>query len=88
MRQLAYLYNQSNKAGNGYGYADLANWQSYLDRVSELGQTKAKLTAAETVTNEFVEAANMLDKAQVAADAEGYAVSDEWKSVELQGPIE
>jgi NitT/TauT family transport system substrate-binding protein len=88
MRQLAYLYNQSNKAGNGYGYADLANWQSYLDRVSELGQTKAKLTAAETVTNEFVEAANMFDKAQVAADAEGYAVSDEWKSVELQGPIE
>ena len=28
MRQLEFGYNQSNKAGKGYGYSDVANWQS------------------------------------------------------------
>lgn len=88
MRQLAFLYNQSNKAGQGYGYSDMANWQSYLDRVFKLGQTKKQLTAAETVTNEFVAGANAFDKAKVAADAKGYAVTDAWKNAQLQGPIE
>jgi len=37
MRQLAFLYNQTNKAGKGYGYSDETNWQSYLDRVAKLG---------------------------------------------------
>jgi len=88
MRQLAYLYNQSNKAGDGYGYAHEANWQSYLDRISTLGQTTQALTSEQVVTNAFVAFANDFDHDAVDADAAAYAVSDEWKALELQGPIE
>lgn len=88
MRQLMFGYNQSNKAGKGYGYSDVANWQSYLDRVFKLGQTKKQINAADAVTNDLVPAANAFDHAKVAADAKGYAVSDVWKNVQLQGPVE
>ncbi len=88
MRQLAYLYNQSNKAGDGYGYSNVENWQSYLDRIHELGQTTQALAAEETVTNQFVESANDFDHERVAEDAENFELSEEWAEVELQGPIE
>lgn len=88
MRQLAFGYNQSNKAGNGYGYSDVKNWQSYFDRIFKLGQTKKQISADEGVTNTFVQGANAFDHAKVSADAKAFAVSDAWKSVQLQGPIE
>lgn len=88
MRQLAIGYNQFNKAGKGYGYSDLANWQSYFDRLSKLGQTKKQIKADEAITNGYIEGANNFDHAKVAADAKAYAVSDDWKNVQLQGPIE
>ncbi len=88
MRQLEFGYNQSNKAGNGYGYSDIPNWQSYFDRIFKLGQTKTQINASNAVTNAFVKGANAFDKAKVAADAKGYALSDVWKNVKLQGPVE
>jgi NitT/TauT family transport system substrate-binding protein len=88
MRQLMFLYNQSNKLGKGYGYSDLENWQSYLDRIAKLGQTKTQIKASELVTNELVEAANDFDKKKVEEDAKKYEVSDEWKDLKLQGPAE
>lgn len=88
LRQLGYLYNQSNKAGHGYGYSDETNWQSYLDRIFKLGQTKTGLKVADTVTNAFVKPANDFDKAKVAADAKAFVLNDAWKAVKLQGPIE
>ena len=88
LRQLAYLYNQSNKAGKGYGYSDEANWQSYLDRIAKLGQTKVGLKVADTVTNMFVKDANDFDKAKVGEDAKAFVLGDAWKTVKLQGPIE
>jgi NitT/TauT family transport system substrate-binding protein len=88
MRQLMFLYNQPNKAGNGYGYSDLENWDSYLGRISDLGQTTQRLDVNVVVTNQFVEAANDFDHEAVAAEAEAYEVSEEWAGVELQGPVE
>lgn len=87
MRQLAFGYNQFAKAGQGYGYSDLANWQSYFDRIFKLGQIKQEIKVENAVTNKFVEAANDFDKAKVEADAKGYAVSDDWKNLQLQGEI-
>ncbi|MBC7813974.1 MAG: ABC transporter substrate-binding protein [Burkholderiales bacterium] len=88
MRQLAFLYNQTNKDGDGYGYSDEANWQGYLDRVGELEQTSRTLTSEETVTNMFVESANAFDHDRVAADAEAYETAEEWAGLELLEPIE
>ncbi|RMF80181.1 MAG: ABC transporter substrate-binding protein [Chloroflexi bacterium] len=88
MRQLAFLYNQTNAEGHGYGFSDVDNWQSYLDRVAELGQTQRQLSADEVVTNFFVEAANDFDHDAVAEDAMNFELSEEWANLELQGPIE
>jgi NitT/TauT family transport system substrate-binding protein len=88
MRQLMFLYNQSYAAGHGYGYSDMENWQGYLDRLYELGQTTQQLTAEEVVSNQLVEGANAFDAERVAADAEAFELSDEWAAVELQGPVE
>ena len=87
MRQLAFGYNQFAKAGKGYGYSEIANWQSYFDRVFKLGQTKTQIKADEVVTNKFVDDANKFDKAKIEADAKGYKTSDEWKDLKLQGDI-
>jgi len=87
MRQLMYLYNISYAKGNGYGYSDPANWQSYLERLFKLGQTKRQITTDEAITNAFVKGANAFDAAKVAADASSFELSAEWKDVALQGPV-
>ena len=87
MRQLMYLYNISYAKGNGYGYSDPANWQSYLERLFKLSQTKRQITTDEAITNAFVKGANAFDAAKVAADASSFELSAEWKDVALQGPV-
>ncbi|MEP7291240.1 MAG: ABC transporter substrate-binding protein [Chloroflexota bacterium] len=88
MRQLMWLYNQTHKDGLGYGYSDMDNWQSYLDRVFTLGQTTRQLTAEETVSNQLIEGANAFDTERVAADAAAYELAPEWADLELQGDVE
>lgn len=88
MRQLMYLYNQTHAAGLGYGYSDFANWQSYLDRLYDLGQTTRRLMAEEVVTNDLIQLANAFDKERVMADAAAFELSEEWAALELQGPVE
>ena len=88
MRQLMWLYNQTNKAGLGYGYSDFENWQSYLDRLFELGQTTRQLEAAEAVSNQLVEGANAFDAERVAADAAAFELAPEWAELELQDAVE
>jgi len=82
-----YLYNISYAKGNGYGYSDPANWQSYLERLFKLSQTKRQITTDEAITNAFVKGANAFDAAKVAADASSFELSAEWKDVALQGPV-
>jgi NitT/TauT family transport system substrate-binding protein len=86
MRQLMYLYNAAHAKGQGYGYSDLANWQSYLDRLYKLGQTTRQLKAVDVTANTFVEGANAFDAKHVAADAAAFKLAPEWASVKLRGP--
>jgi NitT/TauT family transport system substrate-binding protein len=88
MRQLMYLYNTTNAQGLGYGYNSLENWQSYLNRLAELGQTTRTIEASEAVNNSLIEAVNAIDKDRIAADAAAYELNEDWASVELQGPVE
>ena len=88
MRQLMYLYNQTHAAGLGYGYSDMTNWQSYLDRLYDLGQTTRRLMAEEVVSNDLIELVNAFDKERVAADAAAFELTEEWAGLELQGPVE
>lgn len=86
MVDLTDLYLASWKAGKGYGYNDVTNWQAYIDTVSKLGQIQTDYPADQVVTNELIDAANTFDKDKVAADAAAYPLSDEWKAVEPADP--
>ena len=86
MRELMYLYNWTHAKGQGYGYSDAANWQSYLDRLHKLGQTTRQLKADEVITNAFVAGANAFDAKRVAANADAFKLAPEWASVQLRGP--
>ena len=88
MRQLMFTFNAMNARGFGYGYSDLEAWQSYFDRIYDLGQIENPIAVEDAVTNYFVEFANDFDHERVAADAEAFELSEEWAMVELQGPVE
>jgi len=88
MRQLMYLYNTTNAMGLGYGYNNEENWQSYLDRLADLGQTTRRIEASEAVNNALLEQVNNFDVDRVGADAAAFELDDTWSGVELQGPVE
>ena len=79
--ELMDAYNAGYESGDGYGYSDEENWQNYLDRIADLGQTQRLLDVSEVVTNQFVESSNAFDADRVAADAEGFELSEEWAEV-------
>lgn len=81
MVELAGLYLQSYEEGFGYGYADLDNWQNYIDTVYNLGQIENDYKAEDVVTNELIETANSFDVERVKADAEACELSEEWQAV-------
>lgn len=81
MVELADLYFQSYKEGKGYGYNDVANWQSYIDTVFNLGQIKTDYKAGDVVTNDLIQAANSFDVERVKKDAADCKLSPEWEAV-------
>ncbi len=83
MWQLGCGYFDAYYDGKGYGYSYLDNWQSYLDAVYKLGQTKTDLQVKDVATNQFVAEANKIDAARVKKDAENFQLRDEWKAVQV-----
>lgn len=53
----------------GWGDHDMAAWQTFFDKVHELGQIKNPVKAEDVVTNDCIAAANDFDHDKVKADA-------------------
>jgi NitT/TauT family transport system substrate-binding protein len=53
----------------GWGDHDMAAWQTFFDKVHELGQVKNPVKAEDVVTNACITAANDFDHDKVKADA-------------------
>lgn len=84
MQELHWLYTGSERELGGYGAAP-ETWNTYLEIIYELGQTKNKLTFEDVATNELVPEINDFDKDRVKADAEAFELNDTWKAVEVVG---
>lgn len=67
----------------GWGDHDMAAWQTFFDKIHELGQVTKAFKAEDIATNELVAPANDFDKAKVKADADAYALSDAFKAVDV-----
>jgi NitT/TauT family transport system substrate-binding protein len=53
----------------GWGDHDMAAWQTFFDKVHELGQIKTAVKAEDVCTNDCIAAANDFDHEKVKADA-------------------
>jgi len=53
----------------GWGDHDMAAWQTFFDKVHELGQIKSPVKAEDVCTNDCIAAANDFDHEKVKADA-------------------
>ncbi len=87
MLELGTLYFGGDRIGKGYGYSDLASWQSYIDTVHELGQIQNHYKAEDVVTNRFIEAANDIDRKRARAQGKAFDLSDEFKDLEVRYPV-
>jgi NitT/TauT family transport system substrate-binding protein len=79
MMQNAALYGGAAKQGDGWGYAYIDNWQSYLDVIHKLGQTTKQLKAEDVVTNELVAEANKADVAKAQEDAKAFKLNADFE---------
>ncbi len=67
----------------GWGWHDMASWQTFFDLTAKIGQTDP-ITAADVCTNDLIPAANEFDAAKVKADAEAATLTPEMAAVDVE----
>lgn len=85
MQQLHWGYTGGARKGDGYGWFEMNGWNTYLDIVFKLGQTKKRLPIEEVATNELIKEANNFNHARVEKDAKNFKLDDTWKDVAVVG---
>jgi NitT/TauT family transport system substrate-binding protein len=66
----------------GWGWHDMASWQTFFDLSAAIGQTDA-IDAGEVCTNDLIPGANAFDVEQVKADAAAASVSEALAAVDV-----
>lgn len=85
MWQLADVFRGDwpNRNGGQWGWASDEGWQTFLDTTKSIGQLTADLAVADIIKNDYIAGANEFDHAKVKADAEAFALSEEFAAVEV-----
>ena len=83
MMQLANVFRGDFAKREGWGAHELARWELFFSTLKEIGQVSNEIDVAKFITNEFVAPANDFDQARVAADAAGYAVTEDMAGVDV-----
>ena len=68
----------------GWGWHDMASWQTFFDLTAQIGQTET-IQAADVCTNDLIPGVNDFDAAAVQADAAGAELSEEMAAVDVEG---
>ena len=68
LQQIAVFRGDMSKR-KGWGDHDMAAWQTFFDKVHELGQIKTAVKAEDVCTNDCIGPANDFDHEKVKADA-------------------
>jgi NitT/TauT family transport system substrate-binding protein len=66
-----------------WGYHLLSSWKLFFDAGKEIGQIEGDIDLDAVITNALVDAANDFDMGAVKADADGFALSDDYKGVDV-----
>lgn len=83
MMQLANVYSGRWDERGKWGYHIMPSWQLFFDVSAEIGQISAPIKAEDVVKNDWVDGANMYDANKVKTDADGFALSDDYKAVDV-----
>jgi NitT/TauT family transport system substrate-binding protein len=84
MMQLANVFRGRWDERKKWGFHILDSWQLFFDTGREIGQISGDFKTADVVKNDYVDAANAFDAAKVKADADGFALSDAYKGVDVE----
>ena len=83
MMQLANVYSGRWDERGKWGFHIMPSWQMFFDVSREIGQITADFKTEDVVKNDLVDGANMYDANKVKADAEGFALSDDYTKVDV-----
>ena len=68
----------------GWGWHDMASWQTFFDLSAQVAGNATPLVATEVCTNDLIPGANTFDAAQVKTDAEAVGLSEEMAAVDVE----
>ncbi|NJM29749.1 MAG: ABC transporter substrate-binding protein [Rhizobiales bacterium] len=84
MMQLANVFAGRMDERKKWGFHLMESWQKFFDVGREIGQITADFKTEDVVKNDLVDMANSFDAAKVKADADGFALSDAYKAVNVE----
>jgi NitT/TauT family transport system substrate-binding protein len=84
MMQLAAVYGGRMDERKKWGYHLPESWQLFFDTGREIGQITGDFKVEDVVKNDLIDVANSFDAAKVKADADGFALSDAYKAINVE----
>jgi NitT/TauT family transport system substrate-binding protein len=84
MMQLANVFAGRMDERKKWGYHLPESWQLFFDIGREIGQITGDFKVGDVVKNDLVDQANSFDPAKVKADADGFQLSEDYKTVDVE----
>jgi NitT/TauT family transport system substrate-binding protein len=84
MMQLANVFRGRWDERKKWGFHIMESWQLFFDTGRAIGQISGDFKTEDVVKNDFVDVANSFDAAKIKADADGFALSDDYKKVDVE----
>jgi NitT/TauT family transport system substrate-binding protein len=83
MMQLGSVYGGRMDERKKWGFHLLSSWQLFFDTGRKIGQITGNFKVEDVCKNDLIDAANSFDAAKVKADADGFALSADYKAVDV-----
>jgi NitT/TauT family transport system substrate-binding protein len=82
--QLANVFGGRMDERKKWGYHLMPSWQLFFDTGRKMGQLTKDIKAEDVCKNDLIDEANAFDKTKVKADADGFALSPDYQSVDVK----
>jgi NitT/TauT family transport system substrate-binding protein len=83
MLELANVFGGRMDERKKWGEHLISSWQLFFDTGRKIGQITADFKTEDVCKNDLIDEANAFDAAKVKADAEGFALSADYKAVDV-----
>lgn len=83
MLELANVFGGRMDERKKWGFHLLSSWQLFFDTGRKIGQITADFKVEDVCKNDLIDEANAFDAAKVKADADGFALSADYKAVNV-----